>query len=89
MAEIKNTNHTLILDSRKTLTLSGVKDILSYDEECVRLDTNMGALIIKGVQLHVNRLNLESGEVEVEGAISLMQYIESKQDKSLLQRLFN
>lgn len=79
--------HNLILDNRKNLRLSGIEDVPVFNEETVRLKTAMGDLIVKGSSLHINRLDLDSGEVEIEGVINLLSYLENKSDKSFLQRL--
>ena len=54
--------HQLILEDRRALTLSGVSDVDSFDEMTVIVYTDLGELTIKGENLHINRLNLESGD---------------------------
>ena len=58
--------HNLILEDRKHLTVSGVSDIDSFDEETVVVYTQMGELTIKGSDLHINALNIDTGELTVE-----------------------
>lgn len=89
MEEVKGKHHGLILDNRKKLSLSGVDDVFGFNEETVSVATNLGGLIIKGSSLHISMLNLDSGEVEIEGNISALQYTQSKQSKSVLQRIFS
>lgn len=64
----------VILENRKKLSVSGVSDIESFDEENIVLYTELGTLNIKGSSLHINRLSVESGDVEVEGEIDSMAY---------------
>lgn len=76
MAEEKKTAmpHNLVLEDRRLLTLSGVSDVDSFDEETVVVFTDMGELTIRGSDLHINRLSVEIGELTVEGKISALIY---------------
>ena len=71
---------------------SGVVDVLSFDVAEILLETELGMLLIKGHDLHVNRLSLEKGEIDIEGRIDSLTYSEpknvAKQSESLLGRLF-
>lgn len=89
MEEIKGKHHNLILDNRQKLSLSGVSDVSGFNEETVNVFTDLGGLVIKGSGLHISKLNLETGEVEVEGIINSLQYTQSKQNKSIMQRIFS
>lgn len=89
MDEIKTKRHSLILDNRQKLSLTGVNDVSGFDEEVVSISTEAGGLIIKGSALHISKLNLDSGEVDIEGNVYLIQYTQLKSDKSLLQRIFS
>ena len=68
--------HQLILEDRRALTLSGVSDVDSFDETTVIVYTDLGELTIKGENLHINRLNLESGDLSLEGQIYSLVYTE-------------
>jgi sporulation protein YabP len=87
-----NMAHKITLINRTTGTLTGVVDVLSFDVNEILLETGMGMLLLKGNDLHVNRLNLEKGEVDIEGRIDSMTYSEVngyvKQGESFLGRLF-
>jgi sporulation protein YabP len=87
-----NMVHKITLINRTTGTLTGVIDVLSFDVNEILLETGMGMLLLKGSDLHVNRLNLEKGEVDIEGRIDSMTYSEvngyAKQGESFLGRLF-
>ena len=80
---------SLILENRKKLSVTGADDVSGFNEDTVSVNTSLGNLIVRGSSLHINRLNLDSGEVEVEGKIDSIQYIESKKSKSVIQRLFS
>ena len=84
--------HKVLLGSRKTGNFSGVVDVLSFDVSEILLETEEGMLLIKGNDLHVNRLSLEKGEVDIEGKIDSLAYSEikdyGKQAESFLGRLF-
>ena len=81
--------HTVILEGREKLTISGVVDVQSFDEEQVLLETVRGMLVVRGQGLHVERLQLEAGELIVEGEGGLVEYDDSVQPRGgLLKRLF-
>ena len=85
-------SHKLVVNNRKTSMVTGVLDVLSFDLNEILLETEQGMLTIKGADLHVNRLTLEKGEVDIEGRIDSMAYSEvtdfHKAGASLLGRLF-
>lgn len=68
--------HNLVLEDRRLLTVSGVSDVDSFDEETVVVFTDLGELTIRGRDLHINRLSVEVGELTVEGSISALIYSE-------------
>ena len=70
--------HNLIMENREKLTLTGVVDIHSFDDELVLVETSMGILTIKGNDLKMNKLNLENNELVVEGKISALIYSETE-----------
>lgn len=67
-------SHKVILTNRKNGSISGVLDVISFDISEILLETEQGMLNIKGKDLHVNRLNLEKGEVDIEGVIEAFSY---------------
>ena len=71
-------NHKLVINNRKTSMVTGVIDVLSFDLNEILLETEEGMLLIKGNDLHVNRLSLEKGEVDIEGKIDSLAYSEIK-----------
>ena len=82
----------LFRSNRRTGSITGVTDVISFDIAEVLLETELGMLQIKGADLHVNRLSLEKGEIDLEGRIDSIQYSEisdfKKSGESLLNRLF-
>ena len=82
----------LTLAYRRTAGITGVSDVISFDISEVLLETDMGMLKIQGADLHVNRLTLEKGEIDLEGRIDSIQYSEvsdfKKGGETLLNRLF-
>lgn len=84
--------HKLMLNNRKSCTISGVSDVISFDLGEVLLETDQGMLMIKGSDLHVSRLTLEKGEVDVDGKVDSLTYSESTgymaKGESLLSKLF-
>lgn len=84
--------HKLILENRQGGTITGVRDVNSFDEKEILLFTQAGKLVIKGEQLHVKRLNLEKGEIDLEGRVDNLCYLSKNADnreKPLLRRLFH
>ncbi len=80
--------HTLTLNNREALTLTGVTDVPGFDEETVSLKTPLGSLIIKGEALHINRLSLDTGEVSIDGRINSLQYLGDTRQKGIMSKIF-
>ena len=84
--------HRLTKDNRASSTMTGIRDVVSFDENQVVLDTDMGLLTLKGKDLHVSRLTLEKGEVDLNGTIESLLYSSNealrRSGESLLSRLF-
>lgn len=84
--------HKLVVNNRKTSLVTGVLDVLSFDLNEILLETEQGMLMVKGTDMHVNRLNLEKGEVDLSGNIDSVAYSDvhkqSKNGESLLGKLF-
>lgn len=81
--------HNIILEGREKLSISGVLDVQSFDEEQVLLETVRGMVLVRGQGLHVERLQLEAGELIVEGEIGVIEYDDSVQPRgSWFKRLF-
>lgn len=97
MEENTNTNygaktirtHKLMLTSRKNCTISGVADVISFDVNEVLLETDQGMLMIKGKELHVSRLSLDKGEVDVDGVVDSLTYSEVAEAKEKTDSFFS
>ena len=72
--EGRQSPHTVILEERSRLRLTGVQDVRSFDEQAVLLETGEGLLMIRGEGLHVERLTLEQEELTVTGRVQLLEY---------------
>lgn len=70
--------HTLVVEDRKRLSVSGVTDVESFDEETVALATELGELLIHGYDLHINRIDVESGDLSLEGEIISLTYTDNQ-----------
>ena len=66
--------HRIVMEKRENIEITGVLDVISFDEETIIVDTEMGVLIMRGAGLHVNKLSLEAGELEVDGEIVSLNY---------------
>lgn len=76
-----NTIQNVILENREKLTISGVLDVLSFDDQIVIVETELGLLTVKGENLRINKLSLDTTEVIVEGTILSLSYSEKSLDK--------
>lgn len=95
MVSTNNTGNiiqNLILENREKLTITGVVDVLSFDDQIVIVDTQLGLLTIKGEDLRINKLSIDSSEVVIEGEVFNLGYSDSdiskKGSSSLLGKIF-
>lgn len=86
--EHKSGNHLLSVENRKQIMASGVLDVDRFDEKAVVVLTNLGVLTVEGEDLHINRLNVESGEIAIEGTIDRLQYADLKEKGGVFKGLF-
>ncbi len=75
-----NTNiiQNLVLENRKKLNISGVLDVLSFDDQIVIIETDLGLLTIKGDNLKINKLSIDTSDVMIEGEINSISYSEKE-----------
>ena len=66
--------HNLILEERGSLTVTGVEDIDSFDDQTVVIYTGLGELTVRGNQLHIERIDLQAGELELQGQVDALTY---------------
>ena len=80
--------HKLTMNERKSLSMTGVTEVVSFDDTAVVLHTALGTLVVQGSQLQLKTLVPEGGQVSVEGQISALVYEEPRQGGGWLRRLF-
>ena len=80
--------HKLNLNERKQLTMTGVTEVVSFEETSVVLRTSLGTLTVHGQELQLKTLSLEGGQVAVDGHIAALIYEEPRQGGSWLSRFF-
>ncbi|MDO5557447.1 MAG: sporulation protein YabP [Clostridia bacterium] len=90
---LNNTNviQNVILENREKLSVSGVLDVLSFDDQIVIIETELGLLTVKGENLRINKLNLDSSEVVIEGEIFNLSYSEKdviKNNSGIFNKIF-
>ncbi|MFZ5354786.1 MAG: sporulation protein YabP [Bacillota bacterium] len=73
--------HNITIEGREKMTVSGVKDVSSFDENTILLSTEMGGLSIKGTGLHINKLNVEDGNLYIEGFVISCTYMEKSENR--------
>ena len=91
MEEKLSKKHTLNMIDRARLNMTGVTDVFAFDEKVIELETSGGFLDIEGDDLHIVKMNLDSGELIVEGRVTALVYQEQNMPSkkgSLIARLF-
>jgi len=81
MAEEKKSSErehqNIILKDRRKLLITGVHNVESFNEESIVVDTQLGLLIVRGVDMHINKLDVESATLDVEGEVGFIEYLDS------------
>lgn len=84
--------HRLVIENRERTEITGVLHVDSFDDEEVIMETELGLLAVRGENLHIKHLNLDQGEIFIDGFVLELAYAESKparvRGRSLLERLF-
>jgi sporulation protein YabP len=82
--------HSIVIQGRERITVAGVLDVDSFNETEIQLVTDLGLVTIVGEQMHISRLNLEDGQMIVEGLFVALEYSDEdvKRRGSLFSRLF-
>lgn len=84
----KNIQHNIIMEGRKILNITGVKEIDSFDENCIVVNTIMGELTVKGKDFNMSNLSVDTGELYLTGEVSALYYNVSKEKSSILSKIF-
>lgn len=69
--------HRIVMEGRRSLSLTGVTDIDSFDEQMVAVFTDVGELIARGSGLHISRIDVDSGELSLDGEIDSLEYTDN------------
>ncbi|MGN1319659.1 MAG: sporulation protein YabP [Acutalibacteraceae bacterium] len=89
MEENSNVYQNIIIESRKKLNISGVKDVTSFDDETILLDTKLGKMTVKGENLHIENFNTETGDLMATGQIHAVVYMsDGKSSGGFISRIF-
>jgi sporulation protein YabP len=81
-------NHHITLENRERIILTGISDVLSFNEHEVEAESTAGPLTIFGQNLHISKLNLEDSQLTVDGFIEGFEYTETVQKGGMWSRLF-
>lgn len=81
-------NHNIIVEDRKKFTLTGVKDVLSFDEQTIMLETVLGRLAIKGEDLRLGQFDTSKGDISGSGKIHALIYTNAENNSGFFSRLF-
>ena len=85
--KITNVIQNIFLENREKLNVSGVLDVLSFDDQIIIVETELGLLTIKGENLKINKLNIDTSEVTLDGMISSLSYSNSDSIKKNASRI--
>ena len=94
MEELKRNNfQNIVLENREHLTLTGIIDVFSFDDQIIIIETELGLLTIKGENLKINKLSLDTSDFVVDGKIASLNYSErnnitGKKTKRILNKIF-
>ena len=79
--EMRPVGHHLVLEERESLTVSGVEEVESFDENTIVMVTVQGVLIVRGEELHIEKLSLDGGDLKVEGMVESLAYEEPRRGR--------
>ena len=92
MSEDKKNQHNINILDRTNIKMTGVLDVISFDEEMIVSETELGVLILKGLNFHISKLNLDSGDLEIDGEIYSLIYEDKssygKTGSGILRKIF-
>lgn len=88
MEENIRLNSNIIIEDRKKLTLTGIKDVITFDEETIILNSVLGKMTIKGSSLHILNFDTESGELVADGKLIALVYTSDERNGGFISRIF-
>ena len=94
MEDIKKINsfQNIILENREKLNITGIKDVFSFDDQIIIVETELGLLTIKGEDLKINKLSIDTSDFIVDGKINSLSYSNSDvtptKNKNILSKIF-
>lgn len=97
MEEIRNTNNNfqnIVLENRERLNITGILDVFSFDDQIIIVETELGLLTIKGENLKINKLSIDTSDFAVDGHITSLSYsnsnsgIPNNKSKNILSKIF-
>ena len=90
--KIINTFQNIVLENREKLNVTGIIDVFSFDDQIIIVETELGLLTIKGYDLKINKLSLDTSDFVVDGKINSLTYSDSetnmKKNKNILSKIF-
>ena len=72
--QMEGADHHVILEGRESLSVSGVEEVESFDEATIVMRTSQGSLVVRGEDLHIQKLSLDGGDLRVEGMVDSLTY---------------
>lgn len=94
MEDLKKVNsfQNIVLENREKLNITGILDVFSFDDQIIIVETELGLLTIKGIDLKINKLSLDTSDFVVDGKINSLTYSDSetniKKNKNILSKIF-
>ncbi|WP_446898054.1 sporulation protein YabP [Clostridium sp. LBM24168] len=90
-ADLGNKKSYLSLENRKKLVITGIIEVISFNEDHINLNTNLGMLDVKGISLKMNKLDVQNGQVIIIGSINSCIYTNSqpkKKRRNVISKIF-
>ena len=88
MEENIRSNNNIIIENRKKFNFSGIKDVISFDEETIVMESVLGRLVLKGIGLHIQSFETETGDLLGEGRVNAVVYTVDEKNGGLFSRIF-
>ncbi|NLY86551.1 MAG: sporulation protein YabP [Tissierellia bacterium] len=85
---VRYRNQNIMVEDRENMTVTGVEQVESFNENTIILNTIKGGMIIKGENLNISKLNLDDGNVKIQGKINGINYSNKETPKNIMGKLF-